>query len=104
MKWYGIVGYGETYESSPGVWSEKITEHNYYGEVTRNTRILQSASQVNDNINVSNTISIVADPYATQNFHSIRYVTFMGSKWKVTNVDVQYPRLNMTIGGLYNAN
>lgn len=102
MKWYGVIGFGETVETKPGVWEDKITKRAYFGDVTRNTRMLQSGGQVNDNINVSNLISVVADPYANQNFHSIRYIEFMGTKWKVSSVDVQYPRLILTVGGVYN--
>lgn len=101
-KFYGEIGYAETVETVPGVWEEQITKRNYYGELTRNTRRLQSTDQLNDNINVSNEISIVADPYAYQNFHSMRYVVFMGTKWKISNVEVQYPRLILTLGGIYN--
>lgn len=102
MKWHGEIGYAETVETEPGIWVEQITERHHYGDVVRNTRMLQSADQVNDNINISNSISIVANPYASQNFHNIRYITFMGTKWKVSNIDVQYPRLILTLGGLYN--
>lgn len=102
MKWYGEIGYGVTEETRPGVWEPKMVKRFYYGDVTRNTRMLQSANQVNDNINISNIVSVVADPYATQHFHEIRYVKFSGTKWKVTNVEVQYPRLIMTLGGVYN--
>lgn len=101
-KFYGEIGYAETVETVPGVWEEKIAKRNYYGELVRNTRRLQSADQLNDNINVSNEISIVADPYAYRNFHSMRYVVFMGTKWKISNVEVQYPRLILTLGGIYN--
>ncbi len=102
-KFYGVIGYAETVEIKPGVWKEQITEKTYYGELVRNTRRLQTTDQLNDNINVANEISIVADPFANQNFHSMRYVEFMGAKWKITNVEVQYPRLILTIGGVYNA-
>ena len=101
-KWYGVIGYAETVETDPGVWEEKITERSYYGDTIRNTRLLQNAGAVNDNINIANQFSIVADPYATNNFHSMRYIEFMGTKWKITNVEVQYPRLILTVGGLYN--
>lgn len=101
-KHYGKIGYAETVEVKPGVWKEQITERKYYAEVTRNTRRLQSTDKVNDDININNTFSIVADPYAINNFHSMRYVEFMGAKWKVSNVEVQYPRLLLTLGGLYN--
>nr|DAV24906.1 MAG TPA: hypothetical protein [Bacteriophage sp.] len=100
-KYYGSVGYAEQVETAPGVWEEKITERQYYGDVVRNMRKLESSGEVNDNINVSMEISIVADPYAIQNFHAMRYVEFMGSSWKITNVEVNYPRLILSIGGLY---
>ena len=101
-KWCGIIGYAEQVETTPGVWSEQFTERKYYGDVIRNNRRLQSAGKLNDDINVGNEISIVADPFANNNFHSMRYVEFMGTKWKVTTVDVQYPRLILSLGGVYN--
>lgn len=101
-KWCGIIGYAEQVETTPGVWSEQITERKYYGDVIRNNRRLQSAGKLNDDINVGNEISIIADPFANNNFHSMRYVEFMGTKWKVTTVDVQYPRLILSLGGVYN--
>lgn len=100
-KWYGVIGFAELVETVPGVWEEQITERNYYGDLTRNTRRLQSTDQVNDNINIANTISIVADPYAQQNFHTMRYAEFRGAKWKISDVEVQYPRLLLSVGGLY---
>lgn len=101
-KFYGVIGYAETAETTPGVWTEQITERNYYGDLIRNSRRLQTADQLNDDINISNEISIVADPFAYENFHSMRYVEFMGTKWKITNVEVQYPRLILSVGGVYN--
>ena len=101
-KFYGTIGYAVTEETVPGVWSENIAERMYYGELVRNTRKLQTADQLNDNINVANEISILADPFAYENFHSMKYVEFMGIKWKVTSVEVQYPRLILTVGGVYN--
>ena len=101
-KFYGVIGFAETKETKPGVWTEEIIERNYYGDLTRNTRRLQSADQLNDNINVENNISIVSDPYANENFHAMRYVKFMGTRWKISNVEVQYPRLILTTGGVHN--
>lgn len=101
-KVYVKVGYADTVETAPGVLEEQITERDYYGELLRNSRRLQTASQVNDDINISNEISILSDPYAIQNFHSIRYVEFMGTKWKVPTGEVQYPRLILSLGGVYN--
>lgn len=101
-KFYGAIGYSVTEETKPGVWKENIIERMYYGDLVRNTRRLQSADKLNDNIDVANEISIVADPFANDNFHSMKYVEFMGAKWKITSVEVQYPRLILTVGGVYN--
>ena len=101
-KFYGKIGYANTVETKPGVYEEQIVERSYYGDLIHNTSRLQSADQVNDIINISNEISIVADPYATNNFHTMRYAVFMGTKWKISNVEVSYPRLILTLGGVYN--
>lgn len=101
-KFFGAIGYAVTEETKPGVWKEQITERMYFGDLTRNTRKLQSTDQLNDDINVANEVSIVADPFANENFHSMKYVEFMGAKWKITSVEVQYPRLILTVGGVYN--
>lgn len=101
-KFYGNIGYAISKETAPGVWVEDIVEHKYSGDAYRNTRKLQSGNQVNDSIDISNEISILSDPFANENFHSMRYVTYMGAKWKVSSVEVRYPRLILTVGGLYN--
>ena len=103
-KWYGKIGYADNVEVVPGVWEDSIVEHSYYGDLNRNTRSLQNSGGINDNINLSNEISIVADPYASENFYKMRYVEFAGTKWKITNVEVKYPRLILSIGGVWNGN
>lgn len=102
-RWCGVIGYAETIEIEPGVWSEEFTERKYYGDLLRNSRRLQGSQQINDNITISNQISILADPYAVQHFHAIRYAELFGTKWKVSSVEVQYPRLILELGGVYNA-
>lgn len=101
-KFYGKIGYAVPKETAPGVWSEEITTRSYRGDVLRNTRRWESNENLNDNLNINNLISIVADAFAYENFFSMRYIEWMGSKWKVTNVEVQRPRLILTIGGVYN--
>lgn len=102
-KFYGKIGYIQSVETEPGIWEEQAVERNYYGDITKNISRYQSNGTVNDDITISNMISVVADPYANENFQHIRYVEFMGTKWKVTNVEVQYPRLILSLGGVYNA-
>ena len=105
-KFYGPIGYAVTEETTPGVWEDHISERMYFGELVRNTRRLQTADKLNDNINVSNEISILADPFARENFHLMKYVGFMGAKWKIESVEVQYPmwsRMNRTYSALRKA-
>ena len=101
-KFCGVIGYATTRETEPGIYVEEIVENEYYGDVIKNTRRLKEANKVNDDINVSNQFSIIADPFANNNFHAMRYIVFMGAKWKITDVEVQYPRLILSVGGLYN--
>ncbi|WP_347256075.1 hypothetical protein [Anaerostipes sp. PC18] len=102
-KFYGEIGFAFTEENKdrPGVWTPTMEKRTYYGELIRNTRRLQG-SDVNDDVAMNNEISILADPFANQNFRAMRYVKYMGTKWKIVNVEVAYPRLILTIGGVYN--
>lgn len=100
----GVVGYGLTHEDpvDSGIWKDKIIEHEYRGDVIRDTRKLEAGEGVNNNISVGNSISIVADRYAIENFFHIRYVDWAGVLWTVTNVEVKSPRLILSIGSVYN--
>lgn len=102
MKYFGNIGYGVTEETRPGVHKPRIVEREYYGDIVRNSRRLQDGSKVNDDLNINIILSIVADPFAYQNFHQIKYAEYMGAKWKATSVEPKYPRLMITLGGVYN--
>lgn len=101
-KFFGKVGYVENKITAPGVTSEVPTEYSYYGDILRNTRRYEAGEHLNDNLNVNNMISIVADAYAYDHFFAMRYIQWMGAYWEITNVEVQRPRLILTIGGVYN--
>lgn len=102
-KWYGKIGYAETVETEPGLWEERIVERPYFGDVTTDRRNRQATTTgVNDNINILNVISIIADPFANENCSSMIYAEYMGAKWKITSIEVQFPRLILTVGGVYN--
>lgn len=103
-KFSGKIGYYQMVEKKPGYWVEDIIERHYYGDIDRLFSSTQSSGQINDNISLNNTISIVADPYANENFQHMKYVVIMDTKWKITNVEVKYPRLILNIGGVYNKN
>lgn len=101
-KFYGAVGYAKTVETAPGVWEEQFEEQKYCGDVTRYTQRLESSGSLNDDITTNNVISIVGDENAFKNSFAIRYVKWMGAKWKVSNIEFAGPRLILTLGGVFN--
>lgn len=101
-KFFDVIGYGDSVEVSPGVWEDVITEYEYFGDVVRNTRKTREGESVNDDLSVGNSISIVADERANAHFFAIRYIRWMGTLWKVSEVEVQSPRLLLRLGGVYN--
>lgn len=98
----GVIGFVISEEIRPGVWEDNTVERKYRGELLQNSYRFQTTDQVNDDITLASKISIVADQYAFKNFHAMRYVEFMGVKWKITAVEPSYPKLILTVGGLYN--
>lgn len=102
-KFYGKVGYAaQSVETDPGIYEDQIIERWYLGDVVRNTRRLVEGSEVNSDLTVDNSISILADPYALDHFHALRYVEWAGVLWVISSVDVQRPRLVLRLGGVYN--
>lgn len=101
-KFYGEIGYGFSVETAPGVFQDQIVEQSYYGDVVKNTRKLQEGENLNSDITVNNSISIVADAYANEHFFAIRYIKWAGALWTVSDVEVQSPRLILRLGGVYN--
>lgn len=102
-KFYGNVGYVTVSESeSPSVWAESEPAiRKYYGDVIKDTKRFDSGTSVNDDLTVNNSISILADAFAYEHFFAIAFVEWMGVRWKVTNVEVQRPRLILSLGGVY---
>jgi hypothetical protein len=100
-KFYGKVGYADVVDAGVGVHKPIVTERNHRGDVVRNAKSFDSSDKVNDDLRVSNSISIVADAYAMNHFHDILYVVWQGALWKVTDVEVQSPRLLLRMGGVY---
>lgn len=99
----GKIGFINTVENIPGVFTDsEPNERTYYGDIVRNTRNIESSSNIIDDLNITNSISIIADKYANENFQYMKYVIFNGIKWKINNISIEYPRMTLSIGGMYN--
>ena len=101
-KFHGMIGYAFQSETSPGVWEDQIIEKNYRGDVILNQQRWQQSEKVNDDLNLDNSISVVADAYAYSNSGYMRYIVVNGKKWKITSLAINRPRIILQIGGLYN--
>jgi hypothetical protein len=103
MRFSGTVGFTHQVTDAPGVVKDVMIERPYRGDVIVFSRRLEQAGgaypTLNDDVLIGNSISIVGDAFASENFMSMRYVYWQGFNWKITNVDVRRPRLVLTLGG-----
>ena len=102
MKWYGKIGYALTEDNGNGIWTLTMSWKQYYGDVQRYSRRIENGQSINDNLNIGNTISILADPYAFEHLGYMKCIEWMGGLWEISSIDISYPRMNLSIGGVYN--
>lgn len=101
-KFYGNIGFVKTMETSPDIWETVETVKRYRGDLVRNQRRWEDNESINEDLTISNEISIVADKFAYENIDAMKWVEVMGAKWKVNSVTIDYPRITLTVGGVYN--
>lgn len=101
-RFHGMVGFVTYLEKTPGLDVEKPVEREYFGDVTRISKRMEQGQKVNADLTINNQISIVADQYARDNLFAIRYVSWMKTNWQVVSAEVVYPKINLTLGGVYN--
>ena len=101
MKWCGKIGFLVT-ENSNGIWSEHVIEKPFTGEIIKNSIQVESSNSVNDNLNLNNQISVIANKFVYDNFQYMKYDEVFGAMWKIKSAELQYPRLLLSIGGIWN--
>lgn len=105
MKYWGKIGYSITKEVQPSVWVSNIIERNAVGDVLKFSSRRTTNDSVNSDVNISNRISIVADPFTYENAGNIAYISWLGTRWSVTEAEVDPDRLHrliLNVGGVYN--
>lgn len=103
-KFYGFIGYVESKETPPdsGIWEDVIVERECYGDILKISSNRVPTDTLNGNVVLNSQFSILADPYAYQKFSNAKYIKYMDQKWEVKVVEPRYPRLIITVGGVYN--
>lgn len=104
MKFSGKLGFVMTKENpnKPGIWNNTTEEHKATGDILSNSYRLESDSDAIKDLNFDCRISIVASKYIKDNIGYIKYVLYRGTKWAVKTAAPAYPRIILTLGGLYN--
>lgn len=100
-KWFGKIGFATEIETAPDVHEEKIIERDYYGDMLTDFRRNEARGEVLDGITLNNEFSVLGDPYTQDSIDQMRYITYRGTKWKISSVEVNYPRLHIKVGGIY---
>ena len=101
-RFFGKIGFAKSVKTSEGVWEDSIEERSYYGDIIKNTRRWNTTENLNDNLEIKNEFSIIADSFCYQNIGAMRYITYMGTSWKINTAEINHPRIDITVGGVYN--
>lgn len=101
-KYYGPLGFSVQEETRPGVFKERIVEHSVFGDMEKTRNQTENGGTVNDTIVFNGTLSFIADPFASENYANVKYVTYLNKKWAVKSIDVLPPRIVLNLGGVYN--
>lgn len=102
MKFYGVIGFAYKKEVRPGIFSMVSEEHEAYGDVLSNVRRWETDNDINDDLVVSNQISVVASRFFCEHLGAMRYVRWNGTAWKIKSANLVRPRVILTLGGVYN--
>lgn len=100
----GKVGYMIQKEdpNQLGCWYTEIVAKQHSGNILSNQQRNSDAGKVNDDVVITNKFSIIANPFASKNYHNAKYVEYRGTKWEVSTVEYAYPRIILSVGGVYN--
>lgn len=100
-RFFGEVGYVTTTRSG-GVSEYIATERQYYGNELRSLRYFRQGESILGEVSQQTRISVLADGYMLENYYDIRYLMKAGVAWTVSSVEVERPRLILTLGDRYN--
>lgn len=101
-KYAGLVGYVVQEQTAPSVWTPVETPKRMKGDIIRQSASTQNDDKVNSDITLNHRVSLIGDAYAFSSYFNIRWIEIDGHKWEVTNVEVQRPRIIVSLGGPWN--
>lgn len=100
-KYYGHIGFATQVESEPGIWTDVIEKRPYKGDILRSGRRYEASENINDNFTITNSFSIISDAFLYSHIPAMRYIEYLGTKFKITSVEIERPRVTISVGGVY---
>lgn len=88
-------------ETSPGVFEEVIEDIEVTGEM-RNIRARWPNMQQGNGVSLRHFLSIVTPEDSVVDYSEVVYIWWQGRKWSVESIAYERPRVELTLGGLYN--
>lgn len=101
-KYAGLVGYVSLVESPPGVWNQVSNPKRMRGDIIRQSSSNQNGDKVNSDITLNHRVSLIGDAYSLGNYSDIKWIEIDGKKWEVNSIEIQRPRIIVTLGGVWN--
>jgi hypothetical protein len=97
------LGFAVQAETAPDVYTADIYERpDYPADVLQEQKQWKPGESTNDTLDISNKFSVVIDDYLMVNLAQLRYVLYGGVKWKVRTLNPKRPRIDISVGGVYN--
>jgi len=96
------LGFAEFVETAPDAWTPSIKEKSYVADVIRDYKQWKPGESINDTIDIQSRFQIVLDDYLQVNQAQLKYVTYGGVKWRVRSINLIRPRIEISVGGVYN--
>lgn len=100
-KYYGHIGFATQVESEPGIWTDVIDRRPYKGDILRSGRRYETSENINDHFTITNSFSIISDAFLYSHIPAMRYIEYLGTKFKITSVEIERPRVTISVGGVY---
>ena len=103
-RFYGKIGFAVMEETKPGIYRETYTERSYKGDVLNRRYRWQDTDHFNEDISVTNEISIIADNFANTNIGTMRYVRWLNQVFEIESatIDLDRHRITLSLGGIFN--
>ena len=90
-----------TVETAPGIIKRNIVEVEVTGEV-RQLKFRWPEAGMRDGLKAQHVLSVVTPEDSEIDLTEAVYIGWQGRKWSVTSIQYKRPRVELTLGGLYN--